>query len=119
MSDFGTYLKISKEYDRIIAKYSKENKMTKELTVAEISEALGYEVKVVKEQPKPKLYQFQAGDVCVCENGCGKRFTRIITSHCSKLSAYDQFGYFCAAGQREFESFGYKKVGELKAFLVK
>ncbi len=29
----------------------KETKMTKELTVAEISKALGYEVKVVKEQP--------------------------------------------------------------------
>ena len=45
------YLEVLKIYHKIIEKYKGDSKMVKELTVKEISKALGYEVKVVKEQP--------------------------------------------------------------------
>lgn len=94
--------------------------MIKELTVAEISEALGYEVKVVKEQPTP--YQFKAGDVVECEYYKGNARIRLIVElQCGEgLIAVDIQGEYRGISNRyNFRMCGYKKIGELKAFLVK
>ena len=104
--------------NRYVVNYE-ETKMIKELTVAEISEALGYEVKVVKEQPKPEPYQFKVGDVAVTLTGN----YRFIVKINSKLYAVDKYGnelggYEMEKGQEHFETYNYKKIGRLKAFLV-
>lgn len=112
---------ISKIYDKIIEKY-KENKMAKEMTVAEIAKALGYEVKVVKEQPKPEPYQFKAGDVVQIDYYAGENAVRLIVEpvYAKGLIAVDIYGLRCSTdGGTNFNGCSYKKVGELKAFLVK
>lgn len=94
--------------------------MTKELTVAEISEALGYEIKVVKESTKP--YQFKAGDVVECTHYTGAARIRLIvdTGYTAGLTAVDIRGR-CkgTCSKQNFLHCGYKKLGELQAFLVK
>ena len=88
--------------------------MTKELTVAEISEALGYEVKVVKEQPKPKPYQFKAGDVADYDGD----FRIFVKVNGNILSIDVDDGERCLIGQKEFEKYGsYKKIGELSDYI--
>lgn len=98
----------------------KENKMAKELTVAEISKKLGYKVKIVKEQPK--CYQFKAGDVAKFSNSFSKE-KRIMVEIRGELHSVDSSGHSaCFAGKgdqegRKFIGNDYKKVGELKDYI--
>jgi len=93
------------------------DKEMKELTVREISEKLGYEVKVVKEQEKPK-HQFKAGDVALSEGGDAE--PRIIfNNHSNNLrSVHGQTGDKTRTlGQKEFEFWNYKYIGRLSDFI--
>ena len=93
--------------------------MTKELTVREISEALGYEIKVVKKQPKP--YQFKAGDVVECAHYIGRARLRLIVQplYTKDLVAVDIHGKRKGSDEAtNFRGCNYKKIGTLKAFLV-
>jgi hypothetical protein len=96
--------------------------MIKEMTVSEISRALGHEVKVVKEQPKPKPYQFKAGDVAEFAHSTCKE-KRLMVEIKGELHAVDSASGFsaCFVGQgdkdRTFEANGYRKVGEIKDYI--
>lgn len=97
--------------------------MTKEMTIAEICKVLGYDVKVVKEQEKSEPYQFKAGDVVECEWGTGDTPYRLIVQpqYTEGLIAVDTHGKRRGSDKsaKNFAGCGYKKLGELKAFLVK
>jgi len=83
----------------------------KELTVREISEALGYEVKVVKEQPES--YQFKGGDVVKTD----WNLIRIILYIDGKSKSFDCNGFHQSTGQQSFETNNYRKIGELKDYI--
>lgn len=100
--------KLSRILDQIIEKY-REKPMVEELTVREISEALGYEVKVVKEQEKSKL---KHGDIVRAADG----FTRIILRYKGNLVGFNETDNFNDAGF-DFDGWakqcGYVKIGNV------
>ena len=77
-----------------------------ELTVQDVCDRLGCEVKIVKEHK----YIFQAGDVA--KSGClrGVAGRRFIISVGGKLASVNRFGSIQGYGQKYFESNNYKFV---------
>ena len=74
--------------------------------VSEETAALALE-EYFKNHPKP--YIFEKGDVCVNNGGS----IRIIVSYHGKLKSSDTNGNLICEGQKRFEVYGYRKIGEL------
>ena len=111
------YKDIWTHYHKLKQKITKENKMVKELTVAEISEALGYDVKVVKESTKP--YQFKAGDVVEFNtfNSEEKRIFVEIKGVLYSLYLDGTVACYAKDKDRTFSANHYKKIGRLNSYI--
>ena len=65
---------------------------------------------------KPKPYQFKEGDVAIKSDGYSEG-PRIIVRYGDKLISFDTDGFYMSGSQKEFESKGYRKIGELKDYI--
>jgi hypothetical protein len=64
----------------------------------------------------PESYQFQAGDVIVCDGG-DKEKRIILNTEEGKLISIDRQGNFMSKGQEEFEIWDYRKIGVISDFI--